>query len=141
MADPAHLGLPDYHGGLAGALATVGRFSEALTQRQLAISAQLSMDNDEPTAGVAIARYFLADLYVQLDDPSSAIRAVEPSLEEGAAQEWLLRVVTAQSFHALGQHEEAFREAEIAVMTAPCEAKGNELLETLAPILSSRSTG
>ncbi|WP_263772683.1 tetratricopeptide repeat protein [Propionivibrio soli] len=127
LADPQHLGLPDYHGEFAGTLSTLGRYAEAREQYQLALAVQRQQDQDEFTSGVVVARHFLAEHYLHCNEPLLALETVEPSLKNGVTLEWLLRYTKAVSLSALGRPEEACAEAAQALEKAPSKEKREEL--------------
>lgn len=132
FADPEHYALADYHGEFAGVLSVLGRFTEAREQYQLALSVHRRQDNDEFGSGVVIARYFLAEHYLQQQEPLSALETVEPSLKAGIPSEWLLRLIRAFALHALDRHSEARAEADLALVRAPSDSKRQELSKVFA---------
>jgi tetratricopeptide (TPR) repeat protein len=127
LADPAHYSTPQYHEEFAGALSSLGLFSEAGEHYQLAVSLELAQDDNEFSPSVIVARYFLAEHFLQQGDAAAALEAVEPSLKDGLSLEWLLRYVRALSLHALGDREKALYEADLAIRCAPSEAKRQDL--------------
>lgn len=127
LADPAHHSTPQYHEEFAGALSSLGLFSEAREHYQLAVSLELEQDGDEFRSSIVIARYFLAEHFLQQGDAAAALGAVEPSLKDGVSLEWLLRYVRTLSLHALGDQERARYEADLTIRCAPSEAKRQDL--------------
>lgn len=129
LADPAHPSIPQYHGELAGVLSSLGLFSEAREHYQLAVSSELQHDGNEFTSPVVVARYFLAEHFLQQGDANAALEAVEPSLKVGVSLEWLLRYVRTLALHTLGDQEKTQHEADLTIRCAPSEAKRQELLK------------
>lgn len=129
LADPAHYMTPIFHGQIAGAFLSCGLFDEAREHYQRAVSLELEQGSDDFNPAVVVARYLLAEHFLQQGEASAALETIEPSLREGASQEWLLRYVKALAFHALGEHETARNEANLALKCAPSETKRYELLE------------
>lgn len=129
LADPAHYMTPIYHGEFAGALSSRGLFNEAREHYQRAVSLELEQGSDDFNPAVVVARYFLAENFLQQGNASAALETIVPSLREGARQEWLLRYVKALALHALGDQEAARHEANLALKCAPSETKRHELLE------------
>ena len=137
LAVPGSEEVADYHGELAGVLATLGRRAEAREQvpssRWLA---ELRQDPDGP--GVNINRYCLAELLLTMGDPDAALTALLPGLNSVNGQEWLLRLVQAEALWRLGQRHNAQHTASLAVELAPSDAAREQLRERLAPILEPR---
>jgi tetratricopeptide (TPR) repeat protein len=127
LADPAHYSTPQYHEEFAGALSSLGLFSEAREHYQLAVSLELEQSGSEFTSAVVVARYFLAEHFLQQGDASAALEAVDPSLKDGVSMEWLLRYIRTLALHALGDQEKACCEAGLTIRCAPSETKRNEL--------------
>jgi tetratricopeptide (TPR) repeat protein len=127
LADPAHYLVPQYHGQFASVLSSLGLFSEAREHYQLAVSLELEQDGNEFRPAVVVARYFLAEHFLQQGDAVAALEAVEPSLKDGVSLEWLLRYVRTLSLHALGDQEKSRYEADLTIRCAPSEAKRQDL--------------
>jgi tetratricopeptide (TPR) repeat protein len=127
LADPTYYLVPQYHEQFAGALSSLGLFSEAQEHLKLAVSLELEQYNDEFSSPVVVARYFLAENFLQQGDAAGALEAVEPSLKDGVKSEWLLRYVRTLSLHALGDQEGARYEADLTIRCTPSEAKREEL--------------
>ncbi len=132
FADPAHYALGSYHGEFAGVLSTLGRHGDAREQLKLALAAELSQDVDESGSAVVIARYFLAEHYLQHNEPNLVLETIAPSLEAGAQLEWPLRMTKAFALQALGRCEDAKVEADIALRKAPSDEKREELSKAFA---------
>jgi len=131
FADPKHYALSDYHGEFAGVLSALGRFSEAGEQYKAALSVQLAQDEDDFSSGVVVARYFLAQHYLQQNQPEVALETVAPSLKEGVSLEWILRLINAYALKDLGRANEALLEARRTLALAPSDEKREELTRSL----------
>jgi hypothetical protein len=127
-ADPDHWALADYHGELAGALASLDRHTEARNHYQLAVSVQRRQDGDDFNVAVTTARYFLADRCLQLNEPLLALEAIAPSMSNNAKGDWLLHLAKARALHALGKVSESHAEADLSIKFAPSEEKRKELM-------------
>lgn len=129
LADPAHWGLPGYHGEFASVLSELGRFVEARQQFQLALDVQRRLDEDEFTNSVVVSRYFLAEHLRLHGEPQLALETIEPSLKSGLELEWLLRCAKALTLNALERVGEARIEASLAVATVKSDEKRDELVQ------------
>jgi tetratricopeptide (TPR) repeat protein len=127
LADPVHCSTPQYHGEFAGALSSLGLFSEAREHYKIYVSLELEQAGNEFDSAVVVARYFLAEHFLQQADAKSALETVEPSLKDGVPLEWLLRYVRTLSLHALGDQEKALHEADLTIRCTTSEAKRQEL--------------
>ena len=139
FADPMHYGLPDYHSEFAQVLALLGRPSEALEQFQSAIAVQLRQDPDDFSICVVIPRYFLGQHFLNQRRPLEAIQAVEPSLKEGSAGQWLLHWIRALAFEALERHSDAAQALTNAMLAAPDDAKRDQLKAMFAESAADRA--
>jgi len=129
LTDPSHYMTPIYHEQFAGALSSCGRYDEAQQHFQRAVSLELEQGSDNFSPSLVVARYLLAEHFLQQGNIPAALETIEPSFREGTRQEWLLRYIKALSFHALGDQVAARNEAHLALKCAPSEAKQQELLE------------
>jgi len=136
IADPSQDGLADYHGELAGVLATLGRHAEAREQYEFALDCECRVDPDGP--GVSVLRYLLAELLLTMGEPAGALDALLPGLNSVSDQEWLLRLVQADALWQLGQKSQAQVAARLAFQLAP-EANRDDLRERVGRILSEGS--
>lgn len=131
-------GLPavaDLHAQLAGVLDAQGRLGDAVTQSELALAAELAQGSaTEASPGVKVARHFLADRLVRLEQPGLALEALAPSLA-ASPDDWLLNVTQAEALFAAGRATEARVAAERSLANAPSGDKRALLAERLAPVL------
>ena len=134
--DPNHYALADYHGEFAAVLAALGRDADALEQYQLALTESVRQDPEEHGAGVAMARHFLGDQLVSMNEPTQALAIVEPPQRCGAKYEWLMHLVQAEALWQLGRTDEARHVANIALEIAPSEQNRNNIRQGLAFILN-----
>jgi len=132
LADPKHYRLPDWHGEFAGVLSDLGRFSEAEEHYKAALAVELAHAEDDFSSAVVIARYFLAQHYLDRNEPELALLTIEAWFKDGMPSEWLLRLVRACALHDLSRIEEARLEAERALAAAPSETKREELSRLFA---------
>ncbi len=89
-----------------------------------------------------ICRYFLADHLLKQGAPALALEAIAASLVEPTRNEWLLRLVEAEAFSALGQIDRAKAAAARAVNSAPSPEKSRKLVERFSTLgLQSESAG
>lgn len=134
LADPAHYGLPGYHGEFAVVLSELGLFPQARSQLEQSLSVTLDQGGAEGSIGVVIARYCLAEHLLGQQEPKEALKVIAPSLVSGMASEWLLRYVNAMALHALERVTEARAEAARALEIAPSSHKREELAKLLSPL-------
>jgi tetratricopeptide (TPR) repeat protein len=121
LADPDQFIVADYHGELAGVLATLGRYQEAREQYELALTCEIRLLPDSP--GINVNRHFLADLLLTMNNPASALEALAPGLSAKNDQEWLLRMSEAEAHWRLGDAARARGAANRALETAPSDEK------------------
>ena len=133
-ADSTDLGLPEYYQSLGKVLDELKRTAEAEEALTEALSISLQ-HNDNGSAQVAVARYFLAEHLLRAGKPSTAIEVTEPSVLGKSGAEGILHQVRALAFRALGIRDQARSEARMALDLAlsPRQRKGFE--ETLAELL------
>jgi tetratricopeptide (TPR) repeat protein len=136
-ANPEHYALEDYHGEFAAVLATLGRNDEARVQYELALATALRQDAAESGPGVAVARYFLGEHLLKMDDPARALGVVQGLSGVQSKQDWLLRIVEAKALWVIGRIEEALASATSAVSLAPNDKVRQNIREDLAFILGA----
>lgn len=133
-AEPDYIDLPHYHGCYGGVLAALGHMNGAQEQFELAVMAQLREDKSEFSSGVIVARYFLAEHFLQVNEPLKALEVVAPSLQPGGVGQWLLMYIQAQACALLGRELEARSFAQSCLDAALSEQKREELKNQFATL-------
>ena len=134
--DPNHVALDLLHGQFAAVLATLGRDAEAREQYELALAQSLRQDPSGTEPSVSIARYFLAEHLLKIDEPAEALGAVEAGSERSAEQTWFLRLVEAKALWKLGRQRESRVVGLDAIERAPTEQARNGIREQIGFILA-----
>jgi Flp pilus assembly protein TadD len=137
LADPDHYALADYHGEFAAVLATLGRDAEALQQYRQALQISIQQNPEEAGLDVAVARYFLSEHLLKMNEPEEALIAIEPVLRSQV--QWLAHVVKADALLRVGRREEARTAAGLAVELAASDEKRANIRKRLAHILKLES--
>jgi tetratricopeptide (TPR) repeat protein len=133
-ADPEHHATPGYHQQLAGVLASLGEDGSALDHLRQTL--ELEQGRGEYAAiAIAVARYFLAEHYAEMRQPSAALEVVGPSLAGSGSAEPLLRMVQAECLWQLGRIEEARDAAQRAVDGATSVDQRGRIERRLAMML------
>jgi tetratricopeptide (TPR) repeat protein len=139
-AGPNHDAASQYHGEFGAVLVTLERHHDALEQYGLALTAALRQGPEEGNAEAAVARHFLGEHLVRMNEPAKALAVVEPPERCGTKYEWLLRCTQAEALLQLGQLEEATRVLNTAIEMAPSDQNRNNIRQRLVVILN-RSVG
>lgn len=134
LAAPDYIDLPHYHGCYGGVLAALGHMSSAQEQFELAVIAQLREDKNAFSSGVIVARYFLAEHLLQINEPLKALEVVAPSLQPSGVGQWLLLSIQAQACALLGREPEARSFAQGCLDAAPSAQKREELKTQFATL-------
>lgn len=127
LAEPDYIDLPHYHGCYGGVLAALGHMSRAQEQFELAVIAQLREDKSAFAPGVIVARYFLAEHFLQVNEPLKALETVAPSLQPSGASHWLMLHIQTQACALLGRELEARSFVQGCLDGAPSEQKREQL--------------
>lgn len=119
--------LAEYHAEFAAVLEALGESLAAEQQLDAALEVELARAADGNDVGVTTARYFLAEFLVRQGQAQRALGVVQPHLEQSLPGVWLLHLVAAEAWVALGDTESAERAARDALRTAPAEERRTEL--------------
>ena len=133
-ADPGHHATPGYHQQLAGVLTSLGHDSDALDHFRRALELEQSR-GDDAAIPIAMARYFLAEHYAKMQQPSAGLEVLEPSLAVSSSVDALLRMVQAECRWHLGHIEEARAAARRAVDGATSVDQRGRIEQRLALML------
>jgi predicted RNA polymerase sigma factor len=136
-ADPDHYALEDYHGEFAAVLATLDRDTEARWQYELALAKAERADREANGPGVSVARYFLGEHLLKMNEPAAALEIVRAAADGPSRQYWLLGMVEAKALWNLGRRDESRVAAGAAVDRAPNAQKREDVRDHLAHILNA----
>ena len=134
-ADPEHYETPGYHQQLAAVLTALGQDADALDQFRKALELEQSQGDDDAGASVAMARYFLAEHYAKMREPSAGLEVLKPSLVVDCKVEGLLCMVQAECLWQLGHIDEARAAAQHAMDRAASSIQREKMKERLAGVL------
>jgi tetratricopeptide (TPR) repeat protein len=127
LASEDAVALADYHTEFAAVLEAQGEPLAAEQQLEAALAVELARAADATDVGVTTARYFLAEFLVRHGQAQRALGVVQPHLGQPLHGVWLLHLVAAEAWVALGDIESAEGAAREALRTAPAEERRTEL--------------
>ena len=127
LASEDAFALADYHTEFAAVLEALGEPLAAEQQLEAALEVELARAADDTDVGVTTARYFLAEFLVRQGQAQRALGVVQPYLEQPLHGVWLLHLVAAEAWVALGDNDSAEGAAREALRTAPAEERRTEL--------------
>ena len=134
-ADPGHYATPAYHQQLAGVLVALGNDDDALAHFQKALELERNQRGDEAAVTVAVARYFLAEHYAKMSQPSAGLETIMPALAAGGSAGALLRMVQAECLWQLGRANEARAAAQEAIDGATSVDQRGRIEKRLAVVV------
>ena len=135
LADAQSDDLQQMHSEFASVLSRLGDFDAALEQRRLALESALNEGGGPDSLTVAISRYFLGELLIEMSRPEEALAAIEPSLSP-CPVEPVLRMVEAFAYDGLGRASDARAAARCAIECAQNEEQRARLEARLCKILN-----
>jgi len=117
----------DCHGEFAAVLEELGRLDEARQQLEAALALEITRAGDALDVSVVIARYFLAEFLLRHGQAQRALDEVSPHLGGAVHGQWLLYLIAAEAWVALGDTTAAEQAARSALLAAPGDDKRTEL--------------
>lgn len=113
----SHWATQDIYGQYSMVLKKLGKAKEALNMLEMALSSALESDPD--SNGVTIARHFLAEYLIELNEPQKALKGLEPVLDLEVALKWLIHFSAANAYYHLADTLNYERQASEVVKTGP----------------------
>lgn len=133
LADPERVDMGMLHAEFGSVLTMSGDLKAAREQRELAIEAEIVFMGEDSLA-VAVARYFLGELLLKMEEPVKAVAAVQESL--GLTKlDGLLRMVEALGHWSQGHADEAKAAAKLALESVLQKEQRARVCERLREIL------
>jgi Flp pilus assembly protein TadD len=135
LADSKSDDLQQMHSEFASVLSRQGDFEAALEQRRMALDSALNEGGGPDSLTVAISRYFLGELLIEMSRPEEALAAIQPSLSP-CPVESVLRMVEALAHDRLGHASDARAAARRAMECTQNEEQRARLEARLREILT-----
>ena len=116
LAEFSHWSTQDIYGQYSMVLRKLGKKKEAL--KMLEISVESALKADPNSNGVSIARHFLAEYLIELNESEKALKELLPILEMNVDLKWLLHFSAANAYFHLGDSKNYEKQACKVVITA-----------------------